>query len=62
MKSVINLGCSNIIKVVRSKRINWAGHVARIWEVMNAYRILVEPGRTRTFGRLRCRWEGNIKM
>jgi hypothetical protein len=41
----------------------WAGHVARIREKKNAYRILVEkPERKRPLGRSRRRWVDNIKM
>jgi hypothetical protein len=40
----------------------WAGHVARIGEKGNAYRILVKPEGKRPPGRRRRRWEDNIKM
>jgi hypothetical protein len=41
----------------------WAGHVARIEEKRNAYRILVgNPERKRPLGRPRRRWVDNIKM
>ena len=40
-----------------------AGHVARMWDERCAYRILVwKPERKRPLGRLRRRWEDNIKM
>jgi hypothetical protein len=54
---------SNIIRVIESRRMRWAGHVARMGEGGGAYRILV--GRTegrRPFGRPRRRWEDNVKM
>jgi hypothetical protein len=44
----------NIIRVIKSRRMNLAGHVARMGEKRGAYRILV--------GRPRRRWEDNIKM
>jgi hypothetical protein len=48
----------NIIRVIKSRRMRWAGHVARIREGRGAYRILVG----RPFGKPRRRWEYNIKM
>jgi hypothetical protein len=53
----------NIIRVIKSRRMRWAGHVARMGEGRGEYRILV--GRTegrRPLGRSRRRWEDNIKM
>ena len=53
----------NIIRSLKSRLLRWAGHVARVELTRNAYRILVgKPKRKRPFGRLRCRWEDNIKM
>jgi len=41
----------------------WAGHVARMGEMRNAYKILaVKPEGKRTFGRRRSRWEDGIGM
>jgi hypothetical protein len=41
----------------------WAGHVARMGEKRNAYRILMgKPEGNRPLGRTRCRWVNNIKM
>jgi hypothetical protein len=53
----------NIIRVIKSRRMRWAGHVARVGEKRDAYRILVgrPEGRT-SFGRPRSRWQNNIKM
>jgi hypothetical protein len=53
----------NIIRVIKSRRKRWAGHVARMGERRVAYRILVmrSEGR-RPLGSPRCRWEDNIKM
>jgi hypothetical protein len=46
-----------------SRRMTWAGHVARIVERRGVYRVLVgEPEGQRPFGRQRLRWEDNIKM
>jgi hypothetical protein len=53
----------NIIRVIKSRRLRWAGHVARMGERRGAYRALVgNPEGTRPLGRLRRRWEDNIKM
>jgi hypothetical protein len=53
----------NIIRVIKSRRMRWAGHVARTGAKRGAYRILVgrHEGR-RPLGRPRRRWEDNIKM
>jgi hypothetical protein len=52
----------NIIRVIKSRRMRWAGHVARMGEEGGAYRILVgRPEGRRPPGRPRRRWEDNIK-
>jgi hypothetical protein len=54
---------ANIIRVIKSRRMRWAGHVARMGEKRDAYRILLgRPEGRRPLGRPRRRWEGNIKM
>ena len=59
-----DLYCSpNIVRVIKSRRMRWAGHVARMEEGKGAYRVLVgKPGGKRPLGRPRRRWEDNIKM
>jgi hypothetical protein len=53
----------NIIRVIKSRRMRWAGRVARMGEKKVAYRILVgRPEGRRPLGRPRRRWEDNIKM
>jgi hypothetical protein len=53
----------NIIRVIKSRRMRRAGHVARMGEKTGAYRILAgRPEGRRPLGRPRCRWEDNIKM
>jgi hypothetical protein len=53
---------SNIIRVVKSRRMRWAGHVARMGERRGVYRVLVgRPEGKRSLGRPRRRWEDNIK-
>jgi hypothetical protein len=53
----------NIIRVIKSRRLRWAGHVARMGERRGAYRTLVgkSEGR-RPLGRPKRRFEDNIKM
>ena len=53
----------NIVRVVKSRRMRWAGHVARMGEGRGVHRVLVgKPERKRPLGRPRRRWEDNIKM
>jgi hypothetical protein len=53
----------SIIRVIKSRRMRWAEHVARMGEKRNAYRILMgKPEGKRPLGRPRCRWVDNIKM
>jgi hypothetical protein len=49
--------------MIKSRRMRWAGHVARIGEKRNAYRILVgKPEGKRPRGRPRRRWVDNTKI
>ena len=53
----------NILRVIKSRRMRWAGHVARMGARRGLYRVLVEkPEGKRLLGRPGCRWEDNIKM
>ncbi|KAJ4428741.1 hypothetical protein ANN_25734 [Periplaneta americana] len=53
----------DIIRNIKSRRLKWAGHVARMGESRNAYSVLVgRPEEKRHLGRSRRRWEDNIKM
>ena len=53
----------NIIRVIKSRRMRWAGHVARMGERRGTYRVLVKnPEEKRPLGRPRRRWEYYIKM
>ena len=58
------LYCSpNIVRVIKWRRMRWAGHLARMGERRGAYRGLVgKPEGKRPRGRPRRRWEDNIKM
>jgi hypothetical protein len=59
-----DLYCSpNIFRVIKSRRMRWAVHVARVGERRGAYRVLVgKPEGNRPLGRPWLKWEGNIKM
>jgi hypothetical protein len=53
----------NVVRVVKSGRMRWAGHVERLGEERGVHRVLVgKPEGKRPLGRPRRRWEGNIKM
>ena len=52
----------NIVRVVKSRRMRWTGHVARMGEDRDVHRLLVgKPEGKRPLGRPRRRWEDNIK-
>ena len=52
-----------IVRVVKSRRMRWAGHVARMGEERVVHRVLVgKPEGKSPLGRPRLRWEDNIKM
>ena len=51
------------MRVIKSRRMKWAGHVARMGKGRGVYRVLVEnPEGRRPLGRPRRRWEDNIRM
>jgi len=53
----------NIVREIKSRRMRWAGHVARMSEERGEYRVLVgKPEGRRPLGRPRHRWVDNIKM
>jgi hypothetical protein len=53
----------NIVRVIKSRRMRWAGHVACMGEGRGVYRILVgRPESKRPLGRPRHRWEDKIKL
>ena len=53
----------NIFRVIISRRLRWAGHVARMDESRSAFKILtVKPTGKRLLGRPRSRWEDYIKI
>jgi hypothetical protein len=53
----------SIIRIIKSRRMRWAGHVARMEEKRNVYKLLVgKPEGKRPLGRPRRRWIDNIRM
>ena len=57
-----DLHSPNTVRVILSKRMRWAGHVACMGERRGVYTVLVGiPEGKRTFGSPRSRWEDNIK-
>jgi len=53
----------NIARVIKSRRMRWAGHVARMGERRGVYRVLVgKSDGKRPLAKSKPRWEGNIKM
>ena len=53
----------SIVRVIKSRRMRWAGHVARMEEGRGVHKVLVGKSEgKRPFGRPRRRWEDNIKM
>jgi hypothetical protein len=57
------LYCSpTIVWVIKSRRMRWAGNVARVGKGRGMYRVLVGKAEgKRPFGRPRCRWEDNVE-
>jgi hypothetical protein len=52
---------SNIVRVIKSRKMRWAGHVARMEEGRGVYRVLIgRPKGKRRLGRPRSRWEDSI--
>ena len=53
----------NIVRVIKCRRLRWAGHVARMEEGRSTFKILTgKPTGKRPLGRPRRRWEDHIRM
>ena len=53
----------NIVRVIKSIRLRWAGHVARMEDGGSAFKILTgKPAENSPLGRPRCRWEDKNRM
>jgi hypothetical protein len=53
---------SSTIRIMKSRRMRWAGHVARIGEKRSACRLVGKTEGKKRLGRLRHRWMKNIRM
>ena len=63
MYSLHSLYRSSIVRVIKCRRLRWAGHVARMEEGRSAFKILTgKPTVKIPLGRPRRRWEDNIRM
>jgi hypothetical protein len=63
MRSFITYFSPNIIRMFKSKSIQWAGNIARIGQKMHTYRVLLGKAEGKIpLGKQRRRWEDNIKM
>ena len=53
----------NILRMIKSRRLGWAGHVARMEEDRSGFKILAgTPTGKKPLGRPRSRWEDNIRI
>jgi hypothetical protein len=63
MRNFIACTFFRVYRMIKSRRMRWAGHVARMGKKRNAYRIVVgKPEGERPLGRLRYSWMDNINM
>jgi hypothetical protein len=62
LKALVLYSLPNIVRVIKSRRLRWAGHVVRVGEVRGVYRVLVGKSEgKRSLGRPRLRWEDNVR-
>jgi len=63
-EELIDLYCSpNIVRVIKSRRMRWAGHAKRLREKKGVYTVLVGNSEGKSpLRRPSCRWNNNIKM
>jgi hypothetical protein len=52
----------SIIRIIKSRRMMWAGHVERMGEKMNVYRLVGSPVGKNPLGRPRPKWVDDIKL
>ena len=63
MRNFIVCSVHLIVRVIKSRRLRWAGHVVSMEEGRSAFKILTgKPTGKRPLGRPRRRWEGNIRL
>ena len=59
----LSVDLHNIVRVIKSRRMRWAGYVERMGEERGVYRVLMgKPEGRRPLGRPSCRWVDNIRM
>ena len=62
-RNVERITVPKIVRLIKSRRLRWAGNVARMGEMKGSYRVFVgKPEGKRSHGISRLRWECNIKM
>ena len=60
---VCNVRLIYVVRVIKSRRLRWAGHIARMEEGRSAFKILTgKPTGKRSLERPRRRWEDNIRI
>ena len=52
----------NIVRVIKSRRLRWAGHVTKVEEGRSAFKILTDKPTGKHLRRPWRRWEDNIRM
>jgi len=53
----------NVVRVIKSRRLRWAGHIARMEDGSSSFKILTgKPTGKRPLGRPRSRWKHNIRL
>ena len=53
----------NIVRMIKSRRLRWSGHISRNEEGRSAFKILTgKPAGKRPLGKPRCRWADNVRM
>jgi hypothetical protein len=63
LRDVYSSPSTHIIRIIKSRKMRWTGHVAQMGEKRNVYRLLVrKPEGKRPLGRPRRRWVDNIQM
>ena len=65
MREINDLYSPNIVRVIKSRKMRWAGHVALMRDRREVYRVFFcwgKPEGKRPLGRPRRRWEDNIEM
>ena len=63
MKDTNLIGSPKIVRPIKTRRLKWTGHVARINENRSAFKILIGTSKEKSpLGRRRCRWKDNKRI